>query len=489
MVSVKKPLGLRLREKLVNWLLKDVHIERVKFGSNSVDVSDVVAFDNATAPNGAGEIGMVTNRLQYYDGGSARDVPGEHEVMLLDGTNAMGANINMGANQITNVGNVDGVDVSALKTSFDTHDGSDAKSQHTNGLGTHTHQSAGAEGGQLDHGLALTGLADDDHTQYSLADGSRAFTNPVTGQTPTSSGHLATKGYIDGLIDGLDWQESVLDRYDPSGGLPGGPGTGDRYISTATANGWTQHHIYEYNGASWTDITPNEGYCCRVEDENIDYVFNGATWVTKASGTDHGSLAGLGDDDHAQYHNDARGDARYYTETELDAGQLDNRYYRENEHINASAGGGDAGKPIVLDAGGHIDASMLNDADVDHGNLGGLGDDDHSQYLLANGGRALSGTWTAGDQIIRPSSASGGGVGDATHKYTNGYFVTCHTGDIDFLNGWKLTEKWDDGKYGPRDDIKKVKTIGLAILNERGQEALWIDAQGNLHARNLKTSS
>jgi len=30
----------------------------------------------------------------------------------------------------------------------------------------HTHASTGAEGGQLDHGLALTGLDDDDHTQY-----------------------------------------------------------------------------------------------------------------------------------------------------------------------------------------------------------------------------------------------------------------------------------------------------------------------------------
>ena len=30
----------------------------------------------------------------------------------------------------------------------------------------HTHQSTGAQAGQLDHGLALTGLLDDDHTQY-----------------------------------------------------------------------------------------------------------------------------------------------------------------------------------------------------------------------------------------------------------------------------------------------------------------------------------
>lgn len=32
---------------------------------------------------------------------------------------------------------------------------------------------------------------------------------------------------------------------------------------------------------------------------------------------DHHHLTGLGDDDHAQYHNNARGDARYYTKTQL----------------------------------------------------------------------------------------------------------------------------------------------------------------------------
>lgn len=51
----------------------------------------------------------------------------------------------------------------------------------------HTHQNA-AGGGQLDHGLALTGLGDDDHTQYLLATGTRtgassqaqAFTSGIT---------------------------------------------------------------------------------------------------------------------------------------------------------------------------------------------------------------------------------------------------------------------------------------------------------------------
>ena len=35
--------------------------------------------------------------------------------------------------------------------------------------------------------------------------------------------------------------------------------------------------------------------------------------------TDHGLLLGLGDDDHTQYHNNTRGDARYYTQSQVDA--------------------------------------------------------------------------------------------------------------------------------------------------------------------------
>lgn len=50
-----------------------------------------------------------------------------------------------------------------------------------------------------DHG-DLTGLDDAaDHTWASLVDGTRAFTGTVSGVTPTSSAHLATKGYVDGV--------------------------------------------------------------------------------------------------------------------------------------------------------------------------------------------------------------------------------------------------------------------------------------------------
>src|SRR3990167_8397019 len=53
----------------------------------------------------------------------------------------------------------------------------------------HSHQSTGAQAGQLDHGAALTGLTDDDHTQYPLLAGRSG------GQT-----HIGGTGTTDDLI-------------------------------------------------------------------------------------------------------------------------------------------------------------------------------------------------------------------------------------------------------------------------------------------------
>jgi len=59
-----------------------------------------------------------------------------------------------------------------------------------------------------DHG-ALSGLSDDDHTQYIKADGTRAFTGVVTGVTPTADSHLATKLYVDNNSGGISDTDSV----------------------------------------------------------------------------------------------------------------------------------------------------------------------------------------------------------------------------------------------------------------------------------------
>lgn len=264
----------------------------------------------------------------------------------------------------------------------------------------HTHQSAGSGvGGKLDHGAALNGLSDDDHTQYSLADGSRAFTGEVGGVTPTSSSKLATKGYVDTVATGLDWQDSVMDILDDP---PGVPGAGDRYLIGTGTGAWVgkDDNIAEWNGVSWDFTAPNEGMCTWVEDENLNYVYNGAAWVKMGTTIDHGELVGLADDDHSQYHNDTRGDARYYKQTEF---------------VTTAT----AGSPVKLDGDGNIDAAQINDADIDHGSIGGLEGDDHTQYTKADGTRAFTGDQSMGTHkltSLTDGSADSDAINMGQHK-------------------------------------------------------------------------
>lgn len=92
--------------------------------------------------------------------------------------------------------------------------------------------------------------------------------------------------------------------------------------------------------------------------------------------------------------------------------------YEVADFISSSAGAGDAGKPIVLDAEGHIDSSMINDADVDHGSLGGLSDDDHSQYHNDTRGDARYYTQTKLGSTSLGEGASLIGVQDANSYFT-----------------------------------------------------------------------
>ena len=62
-------------------------------------------------------------------------------------------------------------------------------------VGPHVHQGAGS-GGQLDHGLALTGLLDDDHTQYVPTSGVRGIEAPLILKEVAEPGAVAGYGKI-----------------------------------------------------------------------------------------------------------------------------------------------------------------------------------------------------------------------------------------------------------------------------------------------------
>lgn len=145
----------------------------------------------------------------------------------------------------------------------------------------------------IDHG-SISGLADDDHTQYILVAGTRAFTgnqsmgsNKITNLAPGTVGTDAVnKSQLDFAVAGLqDFRESVLDKdlLTP----PGTPAVGDRYLigqPTDTATGaWASHagEIAEWDGTVWFfEDQPDEGTYVYVEDENTAYVFNDNTFAS-----------------------------------------------------------------------------------------------------------------------------------------------------------------------------------------------------------------
>lgn len=302
-----------------------------------------------------------------------------------------------------------------------------------------------AAGAQSDHG-GLSGLGDDDHTQYSLVTGARAFSGTVGGVTPTAGTHLATKDYVDSKIDGVEWQDSVFDR--DLATPPGSPTTGDRYLIAASPTGaWVGHatHITEWNGASWTFTVPTLGMIVPVDDESgLLLRWNGSAWGNLGLSVDHGSLAGLGDDDHAQYHNDARGDVRYYTKT---------------EHIATSAGVGDADKPVKTGATGRLPTALIDDDAITFAKLQNI----TSDRLL---GRDTAGTGNAEEIAV------GGGL-----EFTGapGLQTSAFTGDVTkAAGGTALTIASDAVTFAKMQNLGTDTLIGRDTAGTGDPESITV---------------
>lgn len=74
--------------------------------------------------------------------------------------------------------------------------------------------------------------------------------------------------------------------------------------------------------------------------------------------------------------------------------------FEESDHTATSAGAGNAGDPIILNGSGFLDSSLFDLSTLDHGGLGGLGDDDHTIYTKADGTRAFTGDQSFGSNKI-----------------------------------------------------------------------------------------
>ena len=154
-------------------------------------------------------------------------------------------------------------------------------------------------------------------------------------------------------------------------------------------------------GGSGSSVTDHGGLSGLGDDDHTQYLLASdagsraafaANWTDLTDGGettlhthDHGGLNGLGDDDHPQY--------LLRTEAGLFYGivvkESDNSYISRDDTIvftssDFNVADGVDGKPTVT----------IVDSGIDHGSLGGLGDDDHIQYLLVNAGRAATHDFT-----------------------------------------------------------------------------------------------
>ncbi len=110
----------------------------------------------------------------------------------------------------------------------------------------------------------------------------------------------------------------------------------------------------------------------------------------------HGSLNGLENDDHPQYHNDARGDARYYTKPQVDAG-LAGKSNTGHGHAIADVAGLQSALDSKLDNSALALLPKTAQAVVDFGNAAG------GESHLAS--VTVAAAWVADDSVILCNAA------------------------------------------------------------------------------------
>jgi len=311
-----------------------------------------------------------------------------------DGSLAFTGNLNMGGNSISGVNLVDGVDVSALYTTV-TGLQSDYSAHE---LDSTIHFTVGS----IDHG-SISGLGDDDHTRYVDLSGN-GTRNAMTGTLNLASGNFILPQATDigtafpVAVEGqLAWDtdDEALYAYDGAQWFAIAPASGIITDHGGLTGLLDDDHPQYHNGSlpftgdldmGGNDITNvalvdgvdvsglNSAYTSHAGDSSIHF--------TEAS-IDHGSIAGLSDDDHPQYHD---GTLPFTGNLNMGGNSISGVNLVDGVDVSA------------LDAtvSGHVNDATIHftEASIDHGSIAGLSDDDHPQYTAWAQDETVSGLWT-----------------------------------------------------------------------------------------------
>jgi hypothetical protein len=188
-------------------------------------------------------------------------------------------------------------------------------------------------GGTLAVGSDSIGAAEidetDDYTLTGTVDMSEA--TAVSVPAPASGSHAATKDYVDTAINGVIWQDSVIDIA-TSTSPPPTEVAGDRYLLDASGaphgdwDGAGQNDIVEFNGTSWV-VTYNasvelEGGAVYDKQSETQYVHTTSGWSQLASSSNHNSLTSLQGGTSNEYYHLTSADYTKYTSVTSSATEL-----------------------------------------------------------------------------------------------------------------------------------------------------------------------
>lgn len=190
----------------------------------------------------------------------------------------------------------------------------------------------------------------------------------------------------------------------------------------------------------------------------------------------HSDLTGLSADDHIQYLNESRGDARYYTKVLLNAGQLDSRYYTENEinNINAAISGSLQNQIDTKSPVDHIhDNRYYTETELDSGQLNSLyytktqlntGQLDNRYYTRSQVD-TISGALN--DKIISVSGALQ--ISIDTKSDTN------HLHDDRYYNKIVLDNGQLDSRYFTEDEVTTISGHIVSQLHQKQHSITSVD--------------